>query len=117
MIEQKVWGTTECLIKNPLCELHRIIVKPGGYCSVHKHHGRANVFYVVRGDITVSVWTEGGVFSHDVYLGAGDSHTVEPGLLHQFTSRPGTAGAEVLELYYPVLRGADIERETIGGIL
>lgn len=115
MIEQKVWGTTECLIKNPLCELHRIIVKPGGYCSVHKHHGRANVFYVVRGDITVSVWTEGGTFSHDESLEAGDYYTVEPGLLHQFTSQ--YVGAEVLELYYPVLRGADIERETIGGVL
>ena len=109
----KAWGTTEPLTQTPLCELHRIVVQPGGYCSVHRHQGRANGFYVVRGVLEVRVWSAGGAVSVKRILGAGGYFSVEPGHLHQFFSAPG---AEVLELYYPVLRGEDIERISEGGI-
>jgi mannose-6-phosphate isomerase-like protein (cupin superfamily) len=110
--QPKAWGTTECLLSTPLCELHRIRIQPGGFCSVHKHHGRANVFYVVRGAIEVLEWSPGGATKKQHLLTAGQHLTVAPGLLHQFRS---AAGAEVLELYYPVLRGEDIERFSEGG--
>jgi mannose-6-phosphate isomerase-like protein (cupin superfamily) len=109
----KIWGTTEPLAQTPLCELHRIRVQPGGFCSVHKHHGRANGFYVIRGAIEVRVWSAGGAVTKTTILTPGDYFTVDPGHLHQFFS---AHGAEVLELYYPVLRGDDIERINEGGI-
>lgn len=111
-IVSKPWGTTECLVKSPMCEQHRIVVQPGGYCSVHRHHGKANVFYVTRGILEVRVWFGGGAAARKVLL-PGDCFTVEPGLRHQFFS---PRGATALETEYPVLRGEDIERETKGGV-
>lgn len=114
----KAWGTTECLLATPLVELHRIHVLPGGYCSVHKHHGRANVFYVVAGELEVEVWADDPTPEFSAFLTqplvAGEIYTVGPGSVHKFRSR---RGAEVLELYYPVLRGEDIERFSEGGLL
>jgi mannose-6-phosphate isomerase-like protein (cupin superfamily) len=114
MIQPKAWGTTERLTATPLCELHRIHVLPGGYCSIHQHQGRANGFYVVGGSIEIRVWLDDESAPRESrQLLAGDYYSVGPGFKHQFCSRNG---AEVLELYYPVLRGEDIQRDSVGGI-
>ena len=117
MIHTKNWGTTEPLIQTPLCELHRIVVRPGGYCSVHKHHGRANVFYVISGSLEVRIFEGWKAGDGNAYIPTellpGQHREVLPGYRHQFFS---PHGAVVLELYYPVLRGEDIERESEGGI-
>lgn len=114
MIVTKAWGTTEALIVNPLCELHRIVVRPGGFCSVHRHHGRANIFYCLGGSIEIRVLPNNDNDDAEITeLSPGGIITVPPGPRHQFYS---PHGAVVLELYYPVLRGEDIERYSQGGI-
>lgn len=111
MKQDKIWGTTECLTATPLVELHRIQVIPGGYCSIHQHQGRANGFYLVSGDLEVRAGTERLMSARD--LRPGDYFAIQPGVTHQFFS---SKGCEALELYYPVLRGEDIQRLTVGGI-
>lgn len=111
MIKKKPWGTTECLIESPMMQLHRITVVANAFCSEHKHAGRANVFYVVAGMLEIHWWEKGKRKS--VVLCHGESHTILPGVRHQFRTRVPAAIA--LEMYYPVLNLGDIIRYSKGG--
>ena len=51
----KVWGQTEELLVTPLIEIHRIHIKPGMVCSMHKHEYKWNLFYVVSGELAIDV--------------------------------------------------------------
>ena len=46
MIE-KIWGTTQSLIRSPMFELHRLIIKPMHRCSLHVHQCKSTAFYVI----------------------------------------------------------------------
>lgn len=53
MVEQKCWGTTEELQRTDVMSLHRCEVVAGGYCSMHYHTYRDNVFIVETAKIAV----------------------------------------------------------------
>lgn len=108
---KKIWGDTSCIVKHPTFSVHHIKVMPETWCSVHKHTHRVNSFYVLRGRLTVRSWIH--ETPHDVVLNAGESLDVPPGMFHQFRS---DIGAEVLEVYFPILPDDDdITRITEGG--
>ena len=49
----KVWGETELVLQTPFIEFHRIWVHQGGFCSLHKHEHKWNMFYVTSGELAV----------------------------------------------------------------
>lgn len=112
MVEQKIWGTTECLIDTPYVQLHRIKVNKGGYCSEHIHHGRANVFMLISGEMEILVGE--GIHQKTVHLQPHVPLTVQPGVMHKFRCLKADAVCD--EIYYPVLSQSDIWRASQGGV-
>lgn len=112
MIEGKLWGTTKLVTANKVCELHHILIKAGGYCSIHKHQTKSNGFYVLSGRLLVRVWKPSGAVD-ETRLKEGDYMVVNPGLKHQFEA---ISDCEALELYWAEYSADDIERDSIGGM-
>lgn len=113
MIEGKVWGVTELVTANGACELHRIRINAGGYCSIHSHQTKCNGFYVLSGKLVIRTWRPSGLIDATT-LTDGQYMAVPPGIKHQFDA---LTDVEALELYWaePYSRD-DIERETNGGM-
>jgi mannose-6-phosphate isomerase-like protein (cupin superfamily) len=109
----KIWGTTECLLPEPNCEVHKLHIKPHHCCSHHRHHGKANFFYVERGSLFIDVWRTDDQGFDEVPLRAGESMTVPAGIAHRF--RTGEERCEALEIYYHEPLAEDIERFDQGG--
>ena len=111
-IQGKVWGTTELIFKNPVLEFHRINVKAGYKCSLHKHEHKWNGFYVVSGTLEIHVQKNDYALTDVTVLKAGDFTTVKPGEYHEFIC---TADCHAFELYWPELLSTDIKRKDHGG--
>ena len=107
--EQKIWGTTECLVRWDAVEIHRLLTKAGGYSSIHRH-GKINIFYVVSGEIVVTLFEP----DYNVVLREGHEFEVPSMRWHRFKS---ITDAEIIEVYLPApLRADDIERRSEGGM-
>lgn len=106
MIFGKVWGETRFITGNKALELHAISVNEGGTCSRHRHYTKYNGFYVIAGELEVTVWRGGLV--EKVVLYAGDYTEVRPQEWHQFTALEDT---EAIELYWSQFESSDIERD------
>ena len=112
-ITPKIWGTTERLLSEPNCEVHRLSIKPGFRCSHHKHHGKANFFLVMRGHLFIDVWRTDDQGFDEISLGPEEAMTVPAGVAHRF--RTGDQPCEALEIYYHEPLAEDIERFDQGG--
>ena len=113
MKQGKMWGETRCIFNTPLAELHRIEVKPHGFCSVHLHQHKWNGFYVERGELLVKVWQPSGTLD-ETRLGPGDSMIVPAGVEHQFVGLKD--GCLAFELYSVSPLSEDIVRRSVGGV-
>ena len=120
-IDGKVWGTTACILKLPMFELHRIEVKAGGYCSEHIHRAKHNLFYVESGVLKVTLWNDGPGASvlaggkhaiDETIMRPGDSMPIPPNRAHKFE---GVSAVVAYEVYWAEL-SEDIERRTQGGL-
>jgi len=113
-VRGKIWGSTNCIFAKNNVEIHRIEIKKGGYCSLHKHIGKWNLFYVEQGRIEVRIDRSDAnvVITDKTVLCAGDSTYVEPGQYHQFL---GLEDSVVFEVYWTELFTDDIVRKTVGG--
>ncbi len=119
----KIWGTTELVQKNPACEMHNIHVVEGGFCSIHRHKTKFNLFLVLRGELRVITYPHARLDAAGnlLTLNAPEtwiirpegSHAVPPGIFHQFAS---PTGAHAIELYWSQYDADDIERISEGGI-
>jgi len=109
----KIWGSTELLLKTPFVELHRIYVKEGGFCSVHTHKHKWNLFYVISGELEVDVHQNNYDLIDTTCLIEGEWTTVRPNEFHSFRAITDVEG---LELYYPEPLSEDIIRKTVGGL-
>ena len=128
MIQGKVWGMTEALLVTPMIEVHKIIINAGGYCSMHKHEFKWNMFYVLHGEIDIHVRKNEYDLVDVTNLRVGEHTSVAPNEYHMFKhhvppdeeemvkkwGRPAAAAA--LEIYYLESISKDIIRETVGGI-
>ncbi len=112
-ITPKIWGTTECLLPEPNCEVHRLSIKAGFRCSHHKHHGKANFFFVMQGHLFIDVWRSDDQGFDEISLAPGEAMTVPAGVAHRF--RTGDQSCEALEIYYHEPLAEDIERFDQGG--
>lgn len=112
MIESKVWGVTELVTINPACELHRIQINTGGYCSKHRHQTKWNGFQVESGLLLIRIWNNDGSVN-ETLLRAGQYTAVAPGVFHQFEA---VEACLAFELYWAAYSPDDIQRETVGGV-
>jgi len=107
----KIWGETELILANSSCEFHRIDYKKGGVCSKHKHEWKWNGFYVVSGQMKISVWATDYDLIDETILGPGDFTAVKPGAYHTFE---GLEDGVAFELYWANFSHNDIVRENTG---
>jgi len=115
----KIWGTTQAILQNPVVELHRIEIKPGYRCSIHKHAHKWNAFFIESGSLEIHIFgKEPPKFVNkdtpmDVtVLRVGESTQVPPGVYHCFVCREECIA---FETYWPELLGEDIVRHDTGG--
>lgn len=106
-MNEKAWGTTECLISGPLYSRHRLAVKTGGYSSVHYHVDRANRFIVESGSIAVAVFYAWRVERH--VLTVDNTLDVSSLVPHQFQV---LEDGIVVEEYWPD-RGGSVREDDI----
>ena len=113
---KKVWGLTRCILKQRGFEVHELNVLPGGYCSVHRHMDKENLFVVAEGRIIIETgstdeaWQVSNISR--VSLEKGGHVEIPAGVWHRFES---AEGARLIEVYHGDWRGEDIERATVGG--
>lgn len=113
-IQGKIWGKTECLLKTPLIEVHRIHIKANAVCSMHKHEYKWNMFYVISGKLDIEVRKNDYDLVDVTHLHAGEWTSVRPNEFHRFRS---VTDVEALEIYYLEPLTDDIVREDVGGLL
>ncbi len=110
-VEGKAWGKTHALFNKNNVEVHLIKVNRFGYCSLHCHHNKYNVFFVSIGKLKITQVVDD---KEDVtLLKAGDEISIAPGVYHQFEALEYT---EALEVYYVQLTEDDIHRINQGGM-
>jgi mannose-6-phosphate isomerase-like protein (cupin superfamily) len=110
----KVWGSTSNLFAKNNVSIHRIHIKPGGYCSKHKHNHKYNMFYVEEGKLNIEVWKNDYDLIDITTLQSGEHTVVKPQEFHRFHNTSPDE-AIVYEIYWTELLESDIERETVGG--
>ncbi len=114
LIQGKIWGTTQCVFYGNNVEIHRIVVKPGGYCSRHKHSAKFNEFLVESGKLKVTIFRGQEAQPTDsTVLTAGMASLIKPNEMHMFEALEATVAYEI---YWVSLNQEDIVRETEGGI-
>lgn len=112
MIQSKAWGETQLVYEDAHISIHRITVKEGGYCSIHRHEHRHNAFLCLDGALRVDIESSPTVVDSTT-LEAGQSTIAPAGMRHQFVAVTDCAAWEI---YWTCeLDGADIQRDTVGG--
>ena len=111
-IQTKVWGTTQQIFKNATSETHYLNICPGGYCSEHKHEHKHNRFFVISGNLVVTVFHDD--LGMECLVKPGEFLDVPCGLYHKFHA---PIRVTCLETYWvDEINQDDIERRTQGGI-
>jgi len=110
----KIWGKTDLIFSKNGIEIHRIKIKAGGFCSLHKHIHKSNVFFVESGLLKISVHKNDYQLVDETILQPGFQTTVGPGEFHKFEAIEETIA---YEMYYTTLDPADIVRKDVGGVL
>jgi len=52
---QKIWGSEEWLVNTELYCLKKMIVRPGGMCSLHAHPKKDETFYLLMGKPMIQI--------------------------------------------------------------
>lgn len=107
---RKPWGQSTALAREPLVHADQIRVAAGGFCSIHCHSRKANVFHVLSGMLVVRQFSAHGACPYSRAIGPGESRTVPAGIWHQFWC-PGETLA--VEVYLPALDGAELIADDI----
>lgn len=112
MKQGKIWGNDDDIFQNMNVSVHYLDIKKGGFSSEHLHIHKANLFYVISGELEITIWREKGMKDITV-LRAGDSSAVASGFYHKFRA---LSDVQCIEIYQVFMQGPDIERRTQGGI-
>lgn len=110
----KIWGETTEFFRSCTVSAHHLRIREGGYCSEHRHARKANLFYIVRGRLEITIFWQKGIRElQDVtVIEAGQTAEIPPGVWHRFRALGET---EAIEIYRVRLEDPDIERRTQGG--
>ena len=112
MRKGKNWGYTTELFSNATVSAYHLEIKKGGFCSQHRHLRKINMFYVVKGELEISVWQDKNTCDKTI-LREGQSTFIPFGVFHKFK---GLTDVECIEMYEVKFSGEDIERRTQGGL-
>ena len=105
-VKQKVWGHNIEIYANTTVSVNILRVEKGGTCSLHTHKTKHNLFYVISGELKLSV------FPQDLrVLHAGDECRVVAGEEHRFQAIQDTV---VVEVVFAELDSEDIHRKIVG---
>lgn len=107
----KVWGETEELIDGPMCSVHRLKIKKGSRCSMHRHAHKSNWFFVISGMLRIVVEKNDYDLTDTTELRAGEFTSVPPGEYHRFEA---VTDVDALEGYFPQPLARDIDRRDHG---
>ena len=105
---KKVWGTKTNIYRDDLSEVSVLELKKDTTCSYHFHHGKWNLFYLLKGE--VGIRTEWGVY----ILRPGETFTTRPLEKHRFEVYEDSLMIEVMYVKYTE---SDIIRDDLGGTL
>lgn len=110
---EKPWGWSQEVYRCGRVSLSRICVKPGGFCSWHKHKSKTNRFFVESGTLTIEV-----VDIIPVKIEIGDGMTeneliVIPEKVHRFINETDTE-VYALEIY---TTGSDLTPPDVNDIV
>jgi len=108
-VEKKVWGDTQLIFKTDNISIHRLHIKAGGYCSIHHHEMRHNLFSLEQGELIVRQWGPDEITT----LVARQTLVVKAQRRHQFEA---VTPVVLYEIYYATVNQDDIVREALGGI-
>ena len=111
-LQGKIWGNTREIFNKNNVEIHRVDIKPDGYCSKHKHTAKFNMFLVESGELVVRIWKNEYDLVDTTYLLKGEQTIVKPGEYHQFDAKTHVVAYEI---YWTELDQGDIVRESVGG--
>lgn len=92
---QKPWGLQTPVLRNYPLHVDEIEVLPGGYCSVHRHKRKANLFHVFKGKLGIFCFNDSGAIIRTESLDAGEHCVVEAGVWHQFWTQTGCTAQEL----------------------
>jgi len=109
----KAWGETATLFEGNNVEVHRIVGRSGGFCSVHKHQHKYNMFFVESGTLKITEWKDDSGTVDETLLKSMDSCVVPPGNKHKFDVLEDCVA---FEIYWVTLNPKDIQREVYGGM-
>jgi len=110
MRQGKDWGYTTEFFRNSTSSAHHLEIKKGGFCSEHRHTHKHNVFYVISGELELTIWR--GKNKDVTVITAGQTTAVPPDVWHRFK---GLTDVECIEIYQVFLTEPDIKRRTKGG--
>ena len=91
----KAWGLQQPLFRRDSIHVDEIDVSSGGYCSVHRHDRKHNLFQVLYGSLTVLTFSDDLRLIRTDQLEVAGHCLVRAGWLHQFWSRGGCIAQEV----------------------
>ncbi len=92
---EKAWGEQRPILRRETLHVDEIEVRAGGYCSVHQHERKHNIFQVLEGSLMVLRFNDEGFLVCTDKLEAAGHCLVRAGWLHQFWSRGGCLAQEV----------------------
>lgn len=110
-IQGKAWGATQSIFNLHSVEVNRLSPIFRGYCSEHRHAYKSSRFFVLRGKLKITIFSED--IPDETVLFAGMCTDVPPGVWHKFEA---LEDSDAIEIYWVVLDANDIERRTKGGI-
>lgn len=102
--DHRPWGYYQVLADEPDYKAKRIVVYPGKRLSLQRHHHRAEHWYILNGEATVTRDDE------ELHLKAGDSVDIPQGSVHRVMN-PGAENMAFVEIQTGDYFGEDdIER-------
>lgn len=111
MVAGKAWGCTETIYEDGHVCVNKIWAAKGGFCSVHKHIKKQNLFHIISGKLRIDVEKNGYDLVDSTVIETGQSTIVPAGEYHQFVALEDSVA---LEIYFVDL-DEDIIRKSVGG--
>ncbi len=112
MKKGKIWGDTDDFFSSGIVSVHYLNIKKGGFCSEHLHKQKANKFYVISGELEISIWEASDTIDKTI-LKEGQSTTIPFGVWHKFKALTDVRCIEIYEIKFS---GEDIKRRIEGGL-
>jgi mannose-6-phosphate isomerase-like protein (cupin superfamily) len=113
MVAHKPWGVAETILRTKTFAVEKITVEAGGYCSMHYHSGKRNLFHLLSGSLLVVEIPSPRhpkIRGYTELIGPGASRWVEAGVMHQFWCRVPTVA---IEIYVPEAGTVFIDHDDI----